>query len=174
MRERGTRASPRGHRDTQAKRPPGALAPTFVLHLVVLETNQGRGPDRRASRAGRLGSQSACRAGRRQADHSRRAKLGRLVGARRGCQNPPPAPLGTGSWLCSATWRLERSCGRKVTLGLERSRAHEPVTLGGRCFISSIFLTWGPSTVTSPETLNESPLPGLVVTKSIVVKNTGY
>lgn len=141
----GQSEGPQGHAGKAA--PPAPWLPLFVLHLVVLETNQGRGPDRRASRAGRLGSQSACGAGRRQADHSRRAKLGRLVGARRGCQNPPPAPLGAGSWLCSATWRLERSCGRKVTLGLERSRALEPVTLGGRCFISSIFLTWGPSTV---------------------------
>lgn len=127
--------------------PPGALAPTFCLALGYAGDNQGRGPDRRASGADRLGSQGACRAGRRQAGRTSRAELGRLVGAKRGCQNPPPPPPGAGSWLCSATWRPEGSCGPKVTLGLERSRAHEPVTLGGRCFISSIFLTWGPSTV---------------------------
>lgn len=33
--------------------------------------------------------------------------------------------------------------------------------------------TWGPSTVANPETLNKRPLPGLAVTKSLVVKNTG-
>ena len=119
---------------------PQGRAPTFCLALGYAGDNQGRGPDRRASGADRLGSQGACRAG-------RRAELGRRVGARRGCQNPPQAPTGAGSWLCSATWRPEGSCGRKVTLGLERSRSHGPVTLGGRCFISSIFLTWGPSTV---------------------------
>lgn len=61
MRARGTRASPRGHRDAPGKRPPGAWLPFFVLHLVVLQTNQGPGPDRRPSGAGRLGSQGACR-----------------------------------------------------------------------------------------------------------------
>lgn len=149
MRERGTPASPRGHRDAWGKRRPAPWLPLFVLHLVMLETTRDGDPTGgRAERtgwghsvlAGRAEGRPAAPAGPSWEDWWARS------GAAKTTPRPPPPP-GAGSWLCSATWRPEGSCGPKVTLGLERSRAHEPVTLGGRCFISSIFLTWGPSTV---------------------------
>lgn len=62
------------------------------------------------------GRQATAAGPRREREGSRQAWL----------PNPPPAPGGprAGSWLCSATWGLEGSCGWKVTPGPRRNHRH--------------------------------------------------